>query len=352
MRFAIALISIFLSGANFRATMVGDLRSPQVPQGTSTEASLSDPDLAKARELVEKSEFEAAEETAHQYIAKHPQSPDGHFLLGLIYFRQVQAHAKLGGTYVTPGDLPSSAIDPNMRDTRIRASLAAFTEGAKFGKPSAYDLKIVSLDYVLLADYPNADKWLTLALQWNPKDAEGWYYLGRVKYSENRFAEAIQAFQKCLEIQPQFVLAADGLGLSQAGLGHNTEAISSLQRAIAMQENATQKTPEPYVDLGDLLNQQGRFEDALPVLKQAAAISPRNIRVHEILGKSYLDLNRLSEAQHELEAAVSIDPDRSTLHYLLGQVYRKQGRLDKAKSELERFQSLKAKEPPAKSGMQ
>jgi tetratricopeptide (TPR) repeat protein len=213
-------------------------------------------------------------------------------------------------------------------------------------------LKIVSLDYILLSDYSSADKWLTLALEWDPGDADSWYYLGRTKYNENRFEEAIHAFQKCLDLRPLFVLAADGLGLSQAGLGHTADAIASLQKAISAQDNLAGRTPEPYIDLGDLLNQQARFDEALPLVQQAVAIAPRNIRAHEVLGKTYLNLNRLPEAQQELEAAVSIDPGLPALHYLLSQIYRKAGQLEKAKRELERFQSLKSKETRPKSGMQ
>ncbi len=349
MRFAIALIPIFLLGANSRTGLTRELRSQQ---NASAEKLPSDPELAKVRELVEKAELDAAEGAARQYIVRHPQSPEGHFLLGFIYFRQVQSQARSSGMYLAPGELPSSATDAGVRDAKVHASLAAFTEGGKFGRPSAFDLKIVSLDYVLLADYSSADKWLTLSLQWDPSDGEAWYYLGRTKYIETRFEEAIQAFQKCLDLRPNFVLAADGLGLSHAGLGHTADAISSLQRAITMQVSFAQKTPEPYIDLGDLLNQQARFEEALSFLQQAVAIAPRNIRAHEVLGKTYLNLNRLAEAQHELEAAVSVDPNLPALHYLLGQIYRKEGQLSKAKLEMERFQSLKAKETPPKPGMQ
>jgi len=252
---------------------------------------------------------------------------------------------------LAPGELPSAAIDVGARDAKVRASLAAFTEGGKLGRPSAFDLKIVSLDYILLSDYSSADKWLTLALRWDPSDAEAWYYLGRTKYHENRFQEAIQAFQKCLNLRPQFVLAANGIGLSQAALGQNEDAITSLQKAISMQQNFVQKTPEPYIDLGDLLNQQARFKEAISLLQKALTITPRNIRAHEMLGKAYLNLNRFTEAQNELEAAVSIDPELPALRYLLGQIYRKEGHLDKAKAELERFQVLKAKELAPKSGM-
>jgi tetratricopeptide (TPR) repeat protein len=349
MRFAIVLVSIFLLSANSRTAPTRELRSQQ---STSAGTLPTDPELAKARELVEKVELEAAEDAVRQYIGRHSQSAEGHFLLGLIYFRQVQSQARSSGMYLAPGELPSPSIDAGARNAKIRASLAAFTEGGKFGRPSAFDLKIVSLDYVLLADYSSADKWLTLALQWDPSDAEAWYYLGRTKYNENRFEEAIQAFQKCLDLRSHFALAADGLGLSQAGLGHNADAIASLQKAISMQDNFGQNTPEPYIDLGDLFNQQARFDEALPFLQHAVTIAPRNVRAHEVLGKAYLNLNRLPEAQHELEAAVSIDPGLATLHYLLGQIYRKEGQLDKAKSELERFRSLKAMETPAKAGMQ
>lgn len=312
----------------------------------------ADTELAHARELLAKSELDAAEGRAREYITRHPSAPDGHFLLGLILFRQVQSLARSSGSALTPGDIPSQTMDARLRDQKIQASLAAYTEGARFGKPSAGDLKIVSLDYILLEDYASADKWLTLALEWDSRDAEGWYYLGRTKYSENRFEEAVIAYKKCLELRPTYVLAANGIGLSYAGLNKNAEAVLWFQKAISLEEGAEQKTPEPYIDLGDLLNQQARFEEGLPVLQKAVAIDPKNIRAHEKLGKTYLSLNRLGDAQHELETAISLDPNQASLHYLLGQIYRRLGQIEKAKSELARFETLKAKEPPRKSGMQ
>jgi tetratricopeptide (TPR) repeat protein len=175
--------------------------------------------------------------------------------------------------------------------------------------------------------------------------------LGRAKYNENRFEEAIQAFRKCLVLRPRYVLAADGLGLSYEGLNRMTDAIGWLQNAISWQELDQQKSPEPYIDLGDLLTQQARFDEALPVLQRAIALDSRNIRAHEKLGKVFLNLNRLPEAQSEFEQTISLDPEQAAPHYLLGQIYRKRGQLDKARAEMDRFQMLKAKEPPQKSGM-
>jgi tetratricopeptide (TPR) repeat protein len=272
--------------------------------------------------------------------------------LGLTLFRRIQSTARSSGTFLAPGEVPSTALDPQKRGATIRESLAAYTEGAKYGKPSADDLKIVSFDFVLIGDYASADKWLTLAVEWNPADAEGWYYLGRAKYNENRFEEAIQAFQKCLVLRPRYVLAANGVGLSYEGLNRMPEAITWLQNAISWQEGVQQKSPEPYIDMGELLTQQARFDEALPILQKAVALDLRNIRAHEKLGKVFISLNRLPEAQNEIEQTIALDPDRAAPHYLLGQIYRKLGQMDKARSELDRFQVLKSKEPPAKSGMQ
>src|SRR5215468_6593433 len=234
-------------------------------QERASKGAATDSNLVKARELVEKSQFDAAETLAREYIKEHESDAQGHFLLGLIHFRVLQSQARSGGAYLAPGDVPAGATSSEVRENKIRASLAEFTEGAKYGRPSAYDLKIVSLDYILLGDFPSADKWLTLALQWEPGDAENWYYLGRIKYNENRFEEAIISFQKSLELKPRNALAGDGLGLSYAGLGRAKEAIAVFQGAISWQEKEPTKSPEAYIDLGDILNQQGRFEEALPI---------------------------------------------------------------------------------------
>jgi len=329
-----------------------NVQSSAASQSANAPVAEINVELAKARELLDQSRWNEAEDLLRKYTAQQPRNSDGHFLLGLTLFRRVQSMARSSGPFLAPGEVPSTAIDLGKRDAMIRDSLAAFTEGAKYGKPSADDLKIVSLDFVLLGDFASADKWLTLALEWNPSDADGWYYLGRAKYNENRFEESIQAFQKCLALRPRFALAADGAGLSYEGLNRMTDAITWFQNAISWQEAGQQKSPEPYIDLGDLLTQQARFDEALPVLQKAIALDSRNIRAHEKLGKILLNLNRLPEAESELEQTIILDPQVAAPHYLLGQIYRKQGQLEKARAEMDRFQMLKAKEPPAKSGMQ
>ena len=54
-----------------------------------------------------------------------------------------------------------------------------------------------------------------------PNDAHARYYLGRAKYNQKRFADAVRIFSECLELDPRNAKAADYLGRSYEALGKN-----------------------------------------------------------------------------------------------------------------------------------
>lgn len=289
---------------------------------TSTQAPGDASVLAEARSLLQNGAMIEAERVVRRYLDEHPNSAEAHYLCGYIFFRETQATATQRGS-----------VEGKTRQEKIKASLAEYTEGAKYSAPGAFDLKVVALDYVLLGDYGDADKWLTKSLELAPKDPDNWYFLGRAKYAENRFEEAIDAFQQCLKLNPKNIKAEDNLGLSYAGLGRNDEAIKAYQSAIAWQAEVLDKEPGPLVNLANLLIDANRTEEAVPYLVQVVEIAPSNGKAHELLGRAYEHLNQFSKAQTELEKAVELSPKNAALHYQLGQVYRKQGLKEKAKVE-------------------
>jgi tetratricopeptide (TPR) repeat protein len=315
-RSALIVTAIFLSARRFDA----QVDDPKTRTQTSHEVvgpkvqpgEPADPVLQQSRSLVEKGDFKQAERLVREYLDQHANSADGHFLLGFILFKQDKPHA----------------------------SLSEYTAGAKFRNPSANDLQIVGLNYVLLQDYADADHWFTRSLEFNPNNPQGWYYLGRAKYSENRFEEAISAFKECLKRDPKNIKAQDNLGLSYQALGRMNEAIAAYRDAIAWQTQTLEKYPGPFLNLGILLMEQNQVQDAISYIRKAIEISPQESRSHEQLGKAYSRLNELEEAQQELEKAVTLAPDDASVHFMLGQVYRKRGLTEKAKFELERGAAL------------
>ncbi len=304
----------YLLAQVYRKQGLADQARAEEQKYTELSGSHSAPEnpLAEARSLIEIGKPADAERVVRRYLASHRNSADGYFLLGYVLFKQQKA----------------------------RESLAAYTEGAKYRRPNAYDLEVVGADYVLLEDYAKADKWFSKSVEWEPGNRQALYYLGRAKYNENRFEEAVEVFQRCLKLDPKDVKAQDNLGLSYQGLGRNEEAAAAFRTAIDLQAASALKDPGPYINLGALLIDTGKPEEGLTYLLQAKAIAPRDIKARRELGKAFMALNRFDEAQPELEKAVELAPQNAPGHFILGQLYRKRGMLDKAKVEFARYAEL------------
>lgn len=272
----------------------------------------SPPDsLAEARSLVERNRFTEAERLVRRYLDTHRASAEGHYLLGYVLFKQRKA----------------------------KESLAEYTEAAQYRKPTAAELEAVGGDYVLLHDYPDADKWFSLAVEWDPASFQARYLLARAKYAENRFDEAVAVFLECLKLDPRSVKAEDNLGLSYEGLDKTEEALAAYRQAI-LWEGSEGKDANPYIDLGALLVNANQASEAIEPLLKAVELAPGEMRAHRELGKAYAHLGHLEKAQREFEKTVELAPDVASPHYLLAQVYRKRGLAQKAQVESDRYREL------------
>jgi Flp pilus assembly protein TadD len=260
--------------------------------------------LQEARSLLAAGKVSAAETVLRGYLKDEPSSAEAHYLLGDVLFREQKA----------------------------RESLAEFTAGAKFKHPEASELTIVASDYVLLGDFADADKWFSEVTAETPDDAEAWYLLGRTKYNENRFAEAITSFERVLALRPKDVQAEDNLGLSQQGLGHTEQAKAAFETAMKWQGDAPADA-QPYLNLGVLLIDQGDLPTATQQLTKAVALAPDNPKIHEELGRALQTKGDFEGAQSQLEKAVKLAPNAAALHFKLGQIYRHRGLNDRAQQE-------------------
>jgi tetratricopeptide (TPR) repeat protein len=206
--------------------------------------------------------------------------------------------------------------------------------------PTAVDLRNVGLDYVLLNDYPDAEKWTLRSLDMNKSDPETWYSLGRIRYSTGKFQDAVQCFVHALALAPRSPKAATNLGLAYEGLNQPDKAAEAYQAAIDLQKDSANRSPEPLIRLAILLLHRGDLDKALTLLKGAAGFAPDDPQVHEQMGLVYLEQAQLADAQAQFEKAVSLSPQDPRLHFLLGRVYRREGLLQKAQDEFARTASL------------
>ncbi len=268
--------------------------------------------VAEAHRLVDAGDFHRAESLLLGIVGAEPKSAAAHEMLAYTYLR----------------------LDNPKR------SLEEYTAAAAIEHPSAVDLQNVAKDYVLLGDTASADHWMNSALKMNDKDAEAWYGMGRIRFTEQRFQDAVACFQRSLLLLPRGVKAENNLGLSYEGLDRIDDAVTAYRQAIEWQTGDPHPSEQPFLNLGIVLVHQGKLDEAEKMLTQAVAIAPNDERIHEELGHLDQELNRLPEAEHQLEAAVALEPGKASLHFLLGKVYRQEGKEEKSKAEFALSSSL------------
>ncbi len=219
-------------------------------------------------------------------------------------------------------------------------SLIEYTRSASLARPGSADLQNVAKDYALLNDLPDADHWMSLAVTMDPKDPEAWYGLGRIRFTQQRFQDAVDCFQRALALDPRSVKAEDNLGLSYEGLNRVDEATTAYRNAIQWQQTSPHPSEQPLLNLGIVLLHQGSWAEAEQCLTQAVAIAPNDVNIREQLGHVYLQTNELLKAQEQFERAVALNPKNPSLHFLLGRVYRAEGEDQKAKAEFAHSEAL------------
>jgi tetratricopeptide (TPR) repeat protein len=275
---------------------------PVAPQPTSGAAQAS---LREAQKLIDAGDFRQAAITLKGYLQAEPGSATAHEMLAYTELRLDDA----------------------------KGSLEEYTRAAAIERPSAVDLQNVAKDYVLVGDMSDAEHWAIAAVRMDERDAESWYVLGRIRFTLQRFQEAVECFQHSLVLLPRSVKAESNLGLSYEGLNRTDDAIEAYRQAIAWQRDDPHPSEQPLLNLGIIFVHQEKLDEAREVLTKAVAIAPRDPRIREQLGHLYLQLRMLPEAQQQFEAAIALQPKRPELHFLLGKVFHEEGQEQRAKAE-------------------
>jgi tetratricopeptide (TPR) repeat protein len=296
-------------GGNYALAAAMFAKSETVSPGTT------DALLYAGKSFVHLQKYVEAENAIRPYLAQHPESDDALYLLGFVLHRE----------------------------GKPRESLETYTKAAALKPPSGDDLKIVGLNYVLLEDYPSAIHWLEKAVEFDPKNHETWYFLGRAYYTRSRIPEAKGAFQRVLELHPSDAKAENNLGLVLESEAHPAEAIEVYKQAIAWQQNSEARSEQPYLNLGGLLLDQDRAEEALPILEEAVRLAPANSLCRMKLGTAYLRTSRLDKAQIQLEEAARLDPENAAIHFQLGKLYKQMHSMERARKEFARAEEIQSR---------
>ena len=206
---------------------------------------------------------------------------------------------------------------------------------------------------------------LTIALELDPVSLQARVALGDCYLLRGDPAEALAEYHRALSLQDDYAPAFDGLGRTAEAGGDTERAIEHFRRAIDLNPGF----PDPALNLGDLYMREGRNTEAIGLFLSAIRVRPDFAAAYNRLGVAYarlkqsnqaiaalrhaqtleqgnawhpvtigrifMELNSLIQAERECDRALEIDPDYLGGYIAEATLLRRLGRLDEAVGILE-----------------
>ncbi len=175
------------------------------------------------------------------------------------------------------------------------------------------------------------------------------YWLARLDYDSQKYADAISRLQRVTQIQPNMTRAYNLLGLCHDYQGQLNEAIAAFTRAVELNRTDPKPSPWPNLDMANSQIELNQLVGAEHNLQEAITYDPYLAQARYNLGRVFEKEGKYEEAVRALNAAAAIDPSYPEPHYLLGRIYQRLGRAELAKNEIQRFQELQKTAAPVTS---
>ena len=182
------------------------------------------------------------------------------------------------------------------------------------------------------------------AIALRPERAGPWNNLGTSLALQQRYAEAEGPYARAVELSGGRLRdAVANLGRLRVVQGRYAEAIPLLRRANALKPDNPEVVESFRIALknqGYALATAGRPADAEALFREGLDLLGDDQDLYINLGRSRLDQSRAAEAVGPLHRAVQMKPRDSHARMWLARAYARAGSPDRARTELEALASL------------
>jgi len=164
--------------------------------------------------------------------------------------------------------------------------------------------------------------------------ARGKYEEATRRMAKHDAEGATRLLQEAFEIAPGFAAAWNSLGV----IAYQHSEYESAERNFRKAVEADPTAFDARVNLGGVLLNLNRAQDALPFNEKAAQQRPKDALANAQLGMNYFALGQADRAEEYLKAAENIDPSHFTQpQWFLAAIYVSRGDREAAIQELNRL---------------
>jgi tetratricopeptide (TPR) repeat protein/ADP-heptose:LPS heptosyltransferase len=196
-------------------------------------------------------------------------------------------------------------------------------------------LHLMGLVSLHAKQYDHAVEWISRAIRREPKPA---YLtsLGATLLDQGRREEALQVFDKAIQLAPDNADLWRYLGSALAEVGRTDEAMLNFQHAL--------KLAPRHFDAANraagLLQRSARFEDALVYLDLCLELRPDDVQTLHARWDALQRLGRREEAFTDIERAHALDPTNADITNNIGNALASLGRYEEAEPWYDRALAL------------
>ncbi|MDH3746247.1 MAG: tetratricopeptide repeat protein, partial [Acidobacteriota bacterium] len=280
------------------------------PVSSEARALLDQAELYELRGTTRQNLTEA-EDRYRRALALEPESP------------QIQARL---ASFLTS----SQALYPNTDRPKEIHDLAESALELDPKNPHAW----IALGYLALSqgELSAAEEAARKVIAYDSEEASGYALLGRTLVKKGQVDLGLERLREGVaragtDVRPRLALA---LVLWQE-LSRNNEAAVEYEQVLKYAPNS----PSALNNLGSIYGQQGRYLDAIPLLRQLLR-SQDNAFAAMNLANCYFFLDRLEEAVETYLRVLEIEPDNTWAPHGLAESYEKLGNVEQARVYFER----------------
>lgn len=288
--------------------------------------------LNNAVQAERRGDLDAAEANIRALLQEKPRHPDATFLLGALCLKSGRAReaSDLFQTALAAAGRQGRVPDPSWR---IAYAQAVGETGDLVGALSEIAR--------LTKELPGREDVALLHGQLLEKLGRNAQTLQKV----GRHEEAIADFTEYLRCRPDDPRAFTALGDSLLALGRTQAAADTFVKACELDGNFA----PALFKAGQTLLQSRRTVDAIPFLRRAHRLAPRNKRVTLSLVRALTALGQTDEAMPLAQEYLDQDPGDPTGHLLVGQINLNNGDLREAAEAAQRALEIDSMHPAALS---
>ncbi len=183
----------------------------------------------------------------------------------------------------------------------------------------------------------NAIEAYTKALELDPNCAVAYSNRGNVYHSIGKFENALEDSNKAIELYPNLVEAYNTRGATFRELGEYSSSFEDFDKAIDLNPSI----PEPYVNRGLNYVQIGELNKAIADYNMAISLNPDLAVAYFNRGIYFIKKSEFDRAIQDFSRVIQLEPNSAHAYYRRGSAHRKKDELDKAIADYDKAIELK-----------